>query len=301
MKGAVPEWTTSPQIAYGVYWISQPSDYRNVINDFYYKNGKFPEYFSKIANAMMGRFPETTDHVMTTYDDVEIKNEEFVLFATHPRPSALWIYDFLKSDICVIGSLESEAKIKEKFEKEKKAAQERKGQVSKYIEAVKPVLVELVENKLAVAVLGRGSYFGKNGYPVPDDDVDFILLTGKEKLDYPEITEILKTIPLYRIEEINEEDRIIKEGQGVVLSFSVVSSGMIKHSTGRKYDRYVLLDSRGIDLPGLASNESELIARKFAESIPNKYHAYGKMFPILPDPEHKDIPNMPVDDKQEAR
>jgi hypothetical protein len=257
----------SPSVHYGVKWVAEHVDkpeelmkWKNHPNDL------------SAAESIRKQFPSVTKRLLEgKAEDIKIIDNGILILATPPRLYEEWKYDFLKSDICVTGLLENESAIRKKFEEEKATAIKARGKGSLYIERIKRTLDKLVKEGLVEGVLGRGSYFGKNGYPVKDDDIDFILLINKLDKEVEEnIVKVLKEIPRFAVALVKGKDTLIKEGEKPELSFIIVSKDTLSHAKGNLYEKYVLDDSVGINLDHLPKRRSEELARHFISLLPKE-------------------------------
>jgi hypothetical protein len=267
-------------ISEGIKWIAEPVDNPEEIMKWIYKGGKVRSD-SAVADLMRAHFPLITNEML----EGKAKNVRFVrdgtlLLATPPRIYEEWIYDFLKCDICVIGPEEKEAELRKIFNEKVKASISAKKMGMLYVQQIKPYLDALVMEGLVGGVLGRGSYFGKNGFPIKNDDIDFMLLVdGPENED--EIVKELKKIPRFAIALVKRKDTVIKEGKRPELSFIIISRDMAINGRGILYEKYVLEDSVGIELDHLTKEESENLAHRFKSLLPKEDRRAG--IPRLPE------------------
>jgi hypothetical protein len=247
-----------------------------------------------IAMAMMKRFPIATDKFINMKHDIVLKHKNKLIVATPPRIYEDWIYDFLKSDICVVGTAKKEKKIFEKFYQLKEVSENEKKKLNFYLGKIQEALDRIASKKLISAMIGRGSYFEKNGFPEKDENLNFILILDlrrnspstinriyKERSD--EIKEGLKEIPYYTVKITVGAPRSIKEGSRKVVDFIILPMNkkyVRNHAKGIKYEKYVLLNGVGIDLPHLPKNKSEKIAIEFAQMLPKRKNR--KNIPALP-------------------
>ncbi|MGA3021156.1 MAG: hypothetical protein ABSD68_04375 [Candidatus Micrarchaeales archaeon] len=261
-------------VHYGIDWIAEPTDQsKKMMNQNYKKRTKIER---SIAEKMRRAFPKITDDLFEgkVKDDIRITKGSHVIFATPPRLYNDWIYDYLKSDICIVGPKDKEADIKKEFDELKKIANAERGRASEYVGKAKPILKTLREKELIDGVLGRGSYFGKNGFPMKDGNINFILLVDKQltKEQYgtrtEEISKELKQLPDYAVSLIVGTTKVIKKGEHPEFNFVIVSKS--KGATGIKYEKYVLEDSIGIELTNMPKEKSEALAREFIALLPEK-------------------------------
>ena len=259
---------------YGIDWIAESTDKAKKMMDQSYK--KRTKIERSIAEKMRKAFPKITDDLFEgkIKDDIRITKGSQVIFATPPRVYNDWIYDYLKSDICVAGPKNKEAEIKSYFDEKKKIANAERERASEYIGKAKLVLETLREKELIDGVLGRGSYFGKNGFPIKDGNINFILLVDKQltKEQYgtltEEISKELKKIPDHAVSLVDGTTKVIKKGEHPTFDFVIVSRS--RGATGTKYEKYVLEDSKGIELTNLPKEKSEALAREFMALLPEK-------------------------------
>ncbi len=273
------ESKTEPGITvhFGIKWLAEPDENPEEIMRWRYRSFHDPMGLG-IADIMLGSFHSITPkQIEGVQRDVRIVKDGKILLATPPRPYEEWKYDFLKSDICVVGPIEKEAEARREFEKKKKESLAKKETVKDSIRIAAPRLDELVTKGLVQGIIGRGSFFCKNGYPEEVDDIDFILLTKRDwhsKKGYAEvrgrIVDILKQIPDVPVTIVEKKDTTIKEGKGTAMSFVIVSEAMAKHGKGNAYEKYVLRAGVGIGLPHLLKEDSELLALEFAELLPKR-------------------------------
>jgi hypothetical protein len=262
-------------VYHGVNWIadSMENPPKENSKELAFRFGKGSDKLS-IAELMRSTVPMLTKQILECKSD-EILTEfggKF-LAATPPRPYLQVRYDCAQSDIVVIGPAEEKESILNRFQEEKARAIQLKSNLGKLMELFKPVLEELVSLKLAEGVIGRGSYFDKNGYPKERDDVDFILLKRKISDEYEyELKEALRTTK-HDVTIANERFgmEIIKKGpQGSpVFSYIVVTEKDVRGARGIKYEKYVLENGVGISLKNLAKGESEKLAAEFISLLPD--------------------------------
>ncbi len=270
---------------YEITWIAEPVDRPEEIMRWRYgkrygRDSSKPNLF--VAELMRSIVPSITIKIFEgKAGDIRAIINGTLILATPPRPYEEWKYDFLKSDICVIGPIEKEREITNRFNDRKEISLRAKKKASFYIEPAKPYLDKLIKNGLVNGVLGRGSYFDKNGYPVEKDDVDFILLVNKPDKDNEErISKILREIPRFSVALVKHKDTTIKKGEMPEMSFIIVSKDMAIHAKGTKYERYVLAKGMGIGLRHLPSSKSEQLATQFMSLLPK--HDNRSSIPRLP-------------------
>jgi hypothetical protein len=257
------------RVYYSTKWIAERVDKPEEIMKWKFKNDKLNSL--SVAEVIRKHIPLITSDILDGKNDIRIFDNGKLILATHPRPHQEWKYDFLKSYICVVGPIEKEQEIIKKFEKEKRNAERRKKKAQRYINKIKPTLNTLVKKRLVDGILGRGSFFGSNGYPTKKDDIDFILLINKLKKETEEkIIRILKQIPKFSVTLVRRNDEIIKKGKLPEISFVIVTREMVSHGLGIEYERYVLRNGVGIKLNNLSINKSEKLAKTFISLLPNK-------------------------------
>jgi len=266
-------------VYYGIKWIASKGRREDQIMKRVYRNrarGKHREFKRvsstyPIAELMRRRMPSVTKEMLSgRAKDVKIIHGKVLLIATPPRLYSEWGHEFLKSDICLIGPRSEESELLKEFKQEKAESLEEKKNVFRYIEAARPSLDELFDEGTISGVLGRGSYFGKNGFPGKWDDINFILFAknGSAKTE-SRIMDVLKRIPRFSVVVIHKhEEAVKKEGRSPSLSFIIVFAEMVKTAKFTRYEEYVLKDGVGIGLKRLKKEESEAMARKFMRLLP---------------------------------
>lgn len=260
-----------------IEWVAEPVDKPTEITRW-----KCPPEKIEIAEVMMSRFPVISKQIFEgRTGDIRIVDNGRLILATPPRPYEEWKYDFLKIDVCISGPVEEEGEIVRRFNEEKRRSIIRRKKSVSYLEYIKPALNKLAENRLIDGLLGRGSYFGKNGYPAMHDDIDFIILVkrlDKEKED--KIIKALHNIPRFAIGIVKGQDTPIKKGKKPQMSFIIISEDRATHAKGTIYEKYILEDSFGIDLRDLSMEASEELAKEFISLLPKKDNRAG--IPRLP-------------------
>ena len=254
---------------YGIKWIAENVDNPEEIMVGTFKKDKLQGL--KVAEVIRKHIPTITNEILNGQRDIKIVDNGKLILATHPRPHQEWAYDFLKSYICVTGPIRKEQEILKKFENEKRNAKKRKRKLQFYINKIKPTLNTLVKEGLVDGILGRGSFFGSNSYPIDRDDIDFILLVNElKKGAEEEIVKILKQIPMYSVTLVRRNDDVIKKGKSREISFVIVTRRMVLQGLGIEYERYVLRDGIGIKLEEISADKSKKLANEFISLLPKK-------------------------------
>ena len=203
--------------------------------------------------------------------DLVAEHGNLFIAASPPRPYNQWKYECAKSDIVVVGPLSKKRECLERLFEEKTKSLAEKRKAYDLIAPAVPALNKLVEEGLAEGVLGRGSYFDRNGFPgARKDDID-ILILRKEKWSDEEkekLIEILKEAPM-SVNLVGHNENEIKRVEGSVsLSLIMGSIETVKSAAGIPYERYVLDTAVGIGLDNLPRNKSEALAKEFAQHLP---------------------------------
>ncbi len=263
-------------VHYGIKWITWNDRLADRLMVRVYKNrsksrnskDRFASVDYSIAEAMRSNIPSVTGEILAgKAKETRIVHGKTLLLATPPRLYTEWGREFLKSDICVMGPGSREDEILREFRLEKAESIREKRRAPEYVKRAVPLLDRLLDGGLIVGVLGRGSYFGKNGFPRPCDDIDFILFAkdGSSRTE-KKIIDALKGIPLFAVLFVIKKDKLVKKGRPPAFSFVIVHEGMRRRVT--RYESYVLRDSIGIGLKHLKKEESEALARRLARSLP---------------------------------
>jgi hypothetical protein len=274
--------STTICINMSIKWIAEKVDAPEEIMRWAYTKSE-PDWALNLplAEAMRKAFPDITDDILKgNATDVRLVVGETLVLATPPRVYNDWAYDFLKSDICVTGPKDKEHEMVAEFEKEKERSLRRKAALPSIIAEIRPGLDRLADEHIIDGLIGRGSYFDKNGFPSIGDDVDFILLFDKPFKEYDMLDGILKEIPKFTVSIARRTDIELKKGAEPKISFIVIDRDMAIHSSGIKYNKYVLENGVGIALHNLPGERSEELASLFSTLLP-KYISRDK-YPRLP-------------------
>jgi hypothetical protein len=274
--------STTICINMSIKWIAEKVDAPEEIMRWAYTKSE-PDWALNLplAEAMRKAFPDITDDILKgNATDVKLIVGETLVLATPPRVYNDWAYDFLKSDICVTGPKDKEPEMVAEFEKEKERSLRRKAALPSIIAEIKPGLDRLADEHIIDGLIGRGSYFDKNGFPLNGDNVNFILLFDKPFKEYDMLDKILKEVPKFAVGVVRGKHIRLKEGAKPEIDFIVVDRDMAIHSTGIKYNKYVLENGVGIALHNLPGERSEDLARVFSALLP-KYINRDK-YPRLP-------------------
>ncbi|MGC8694737.1 MAG: hypothetical protein ACP5RI_03935 [Candidatus Micrarchaeia archaeon] len=229
----------------------------------------------KIAEILKKNYPVSNLQVSRGTKDVEIEFDDKILFATHPRPYGQWIYDCLKSDIVILASKSEREKAKARFNKEKARSLLIKQTLEEKLNIIKPVLERMHDAGLIDAVIGRGSYFEKNGYPIQRDDIDILLikLEGNEEALLQAIKDVIaSSSEKFRANLVWHSEIDIKRGpkSWPEFSFKLVlarpKSGK-RRALGIFYEKYVLRQKTGIAIKGISKEYSERLSLKVTPYI----------------------------------
>ena len=229
-----------------------------------------------LSEAFRMNYPVSKPSVYRDTDNITFSYGEKHILATHPRPYNQWIYDSMKVDIAVIAEKGELQKAKEKLSAEKELALRRKSGREEKLGIVKPLFRTLLQRGLADGIVGRGSYFDKNGYPSVKDDIDIMLLRydrvgSKEQYDAfnDEVKNaISKSEGNFEANFVQFNEHVIKNpsGKGAqVFSFITITGDV--QSNGIYYERYVLMNAKGIEIPGFPASESESVAKRMALNL----------------------------------
>ncbi len=217
--------------------------------------------------------------------DLIFEHEGDTIAASSPRPYMQYIYDCAKSDIVVVGPKRLEAAITKRLKEEKQKALAEKLKIKEYIVAFEPYFNELHDSGLIDGLLGRGSYFEKMGFPVNNDNFNFILLRENNwnEDEKKRMYSILKRTPALHIWVQSNNEEVIGSGSGErVVYFALISKySVMNYSLGLRYEKYVLENSPGIELPNLSKSKSELLAKELAAFLPNHNTATERGIPRL--------------------
>lgn len=264
-------------ICRGIKWIAADDNIAEKIMSKVYerlprnKAHPYPELDYQLAKLMRQKVPSVTMPVLKgRAKGLRIIYGNMLIVSTPPRLYSEWGYDFLKVDICVVGPLNKEEKIKTVFERQVAKAMKEKKRAAWYVRQVIPFLDVLFDTGLINGVIGRGSYFGKNGFPRADDDINFILFAKhSDKKTRAKILRVLKRLPKFEIVSVLREEKRLKKGIHPSFSFIIVSEDMAPMIRATNYEKYVLNDGVGISLSNLPKERSEALARKFVKLLPS--------------------------------
>ena len=254
----------------------------------YKERGKDQGSYIQMAEFMR----ENARHLIPSFfsnstKDFVYEDKNVVVLASSPRPYEEWVYDCAKSDI-VITSPPSikEAAIK-RFEEEKTKALAEKQKATQYVSQFRSVFQGLYDYGLIEGILGRGSYFSVNGFPVENDNLNFMLLRKGAWNDEEvgRIVEALKNLPVAYIWIIDTkyDEKLIGKGNGEkVVYFALVDENAVANALGLRYEKYVLLNSPGIELNGLSKEQSESMAKELSSLLPDHNVVRERKLPRLP-------------------
>ena len=219
--------------------------------------------------------------------DFVYEDENVIVLASPPRPYEEWVYDCAKSDIVVIGPLEMKETSIKRFEEEKIKALAEKQKASQYVSQFRSIFQGLYDSGLIKGILGRGSYFSVNGFPVESDNLNFMLLRkgawNNEEVNM--MIEALRGLPAAYIWLIGTkyDEKLIGKGKGEkVVYFALVDENAVSNALGLRYGKYVLLNSPGIELSGLSKEQSESLAKEYSSLLPNHNIVHERKLPRLP-------------------
>lgn len=260
-------------VHYGIRWIAvQAKDADAVMNRVYkYRTrnatnrDRINPLDQPVAEFLRSAFPSLTSDVLKgKAKQIKIVGGGTMLLATPQRPYSEWRYDFMKSDICVIGPAKMGKKITKKFNRLTKVSLSEKKKAMRYVGHAVPYLDRLAAEGLLIGVLGRGSYFTKNGFPSKDVDINFILFAkDSEKETTNRILRTLRSIPKFAITLIDRKEKTIKRGENPALNFVIVSKDQTARMRIGEYERHVLRDGIAIGLPHLPKRKSYAVVRIF--------------------------------------
>jgi hypothetical protein len=205
--------------------------------------------------------------------DLAFTNHNQFIIATPPRPYNQWKYECAKSDIIVLGPIKQRELCIKRFEKEKNKSLLEKSRVPYHIKKVRPALEKLYSEGLIEGVIGRGSYFDKHGYPIPKDDIDFILLRRKDwsKEEMEQLLNVFRKVKTIQISFIMRSDRLVNDVKSrVSASFIQGSKRSARRAGGIPYEKYVLGTGIGIPLNKITGRKSERLAKEIARSLPKR-------------------------------
>ncbi len=230
------------------------------------------EYFwlAKLLRSYPGR---------VKYDGVEgepfmIEHKNLFIIGSPQRPYSERVYDCAKSDILVLAPIELKVEAIRVFEEKVSNAKNEKSNVYTYINNIQKTLDALTTSGLIDGVLGRGSYFDPNGLPVPNDDIDFILLrkAPRDEESTAKIKEILRGIDgdveilIRTVEHVKESD------SKPSYSFLLFDTYRAYRSKGTNYERYILLYGPGIETKNVSKEDAEKVAKEIESYIPRREH-----------------------------
>ncbi len=269
------------KIFYGVSWIIE----KRAISEKEMTYLKRTKDELKIAEIMREKTKLLVKNILDggLNEDLMFVYKKRFIIATPPRLYQQWIYDCAKSDIIAWSAIEDREKCIRAFKKQKNIAVSEKARLPAYLNRIKPTLNTLYSKGLIDGVIGRGSYFDRNGFPSARDDVDFILLRIKPetKQDRNAFMMTLKKARAVKINIVEEEERNInKVKKGKVVSLILVSRD--PEGLGTAYEKYVLLNGPGIPLRNLSKEKSEKLARRLISYLPKKDIRKLRKIPKLP-------------------
>ena len=274
--------TNKTRVFYGINWIVEKS--ASTEREMKYLKRKGEEV--RLAEIMRKKTRGLEKHILDgSAGDMKFSLHNEFIMATAPRPYNQWIYECAKSDIVVLGSLAEKNICAIQFEKEKRRALLEKDKAWRYIEKVRPALEKLHLMHLMDGVIGRGSYFDKNGYPKPKDDIDFVILRRKDwnKEQTNLILDVFRKLKTIHVSFVMRSDRKVNSVRSrVSASFVIGSEEKAKMSGGIPYERYVLATGIGIPISGVTRKESERLARELMKSLPKKDMRKEHRSPRLP-------------------
>ena len=157
------------------------------------------------------------------------------------------------------------------FEEKVSEAKEEKKKAYTYVGDIQKVLDELTISGAIDGVLGRGSYFDPNGLPVPDDDIDFIILRRAPRTEETlnKIKEILRGIDGSVELLVKKVEPIRESGKRPILTYSfwLFDTERAQASRGIMYEIYILTNSPGIETKNVSKAEAEEIGKEIASRI----------------------------------
>ena len=149
-----------------------------------------------------------------------------------------------------------------------------KQNISEYLLQFAKPFKDLCDSGLVDGVLGRGSYFAANGFPVENDNLNFMLLrtTVWNDEEKNRIHTLLKQFPaayLWLLGAGYKEEQIGSGNGKKVVYFTLIDRSTVALGRGLRYEKYVLLNSPGIAVAGLSKERSESIAREVSSLLPD--------------------------------
>ena len=214
---------------------------------------------------MREKFPRS-DEIIS--HDPKLGFNQTLTLATRPRLYSEHTYDFLKSDICVSGPIGRKRDILFEFSRQKSQSLKEKKKATQYLKFVTPYLNSIASKGMILGALARGSYFENNGFPIPKDNINFVLfIRRKDRRTERKIASFLKAIPRFKVDFAGYSDvhyRTIKKGLHPVFTFDVVPLGNSVKEVARRcgrYPEYILSHGVGIELTHIGKASSAEIAR----------------------------------------
>ena len=211
-----------------------------------------------------------------------------IVAASPQRPYEQWAYDCTKLDIVVAGPQKIRETIVQRLREEKKAALAEKQNISEYLFQFGKPFQDLYDSGMVDGILGRGSYFTVNGFPVEDENLNFMFLRTAvwSKEETSKILDALKRLPAARLWVLGAgyREELIKSGNGKkAVYFTLIDRDSAARGRGLRYEEYVLRNSPGIELRGLSREGSETIAKELSALLPNRNLVSGLGISRLPD------------------
>lgn len=274
------------RVFHGIEWLLDdllPVPTEAEMGYMYGEKGADRGAYLEIAEIMRNKTRKIVPDIFNNFDkDVTIETGNQFIAASPPRPYEEWVYDCAKSDIVVIGPKEMEVRVIQRLKHEESTALEEKRKIWEYLPQFEKELQELHDSGLIDGILGRGSYFAANGFPIKDDNIDFVLLREGNWSDEEKegIINILKKLPaawIYVIGAGKNGNKIdIGNGKEGVY-FTLVDSRSIEFALGLRYERYILQNSIGIEIAGMGKDESESVAKRLCAMLPahNRVSEFG--------------------------
>ncbi len=253
---------------YGVSWLIEPGAPPEEALSYRFSSRKNQKEYFWLAGLLR-------EHLTTvSYEGEEgkpftIEQDHLFIIGSQQRPYSERQYDCAKSDIVIVAPMELKYEAIKVYEKEVSNAKMEKAKAYTYVSNIQKELEELTTSGVIDGVLGRGSYFDPNGLPVPNDDIDFILLRRAPRDDESinKIKEILRGVDgdveilVKKVEHVKESDK------KPTYSFWLFDTERAVASRGINYERYVLIHGPVIETKKVSKTEAEKIGKEIAALI----------------------------------
>ncbi len=199
---------------------------------------------------------------------VEVSAKDVYIITTPARQYRYFADQYAKADIVIAGRPDQAKECRNKLAEEKERALDEKQHLAGYLGRARSLLERLHDEGLIDGVIGRGSYFEKDGFPSQDDDVDLVLMRkrdfGEEELE--KIGVILaqeKEFPVLFIPYKEGQEKVANDAKaGKPISLIFATESIVRAQPGIEYNRHVLETGPGIEIEGIPKAKSEALAHE---------------------------------------